>query len=117
MSCSSKMPLPRALDTADGASRNLAIVDARVQSSAKKSALQVISPWAARYCSTDFWRNRPGIRKKGDTACGSPMASRNDAKPSSISRAAESQTFCERGGFGVVGYGVALVVTRRPIHG
>src|SRR5258708_37005233 len=48
----------------------------RVQSSAKKSALQVISPWAARYCSTDFWRNRPGIRKKGDTACGSPMASR-----------------------------------------
>jgi hypothetical protein len=26
----------------------------RVQSSATKSALQVISPWAARYCSTDF---------------------------------------------------------------
>src|SRR5262249_3844010 len=75
------------LDTADGASRNLAIVE-RVQSSATKSALQVISPWAARYCSTDFWRNRPGIRKKGDTACESPMALRNDSKPSSISRAA-----------------------------
>src|SRR5262245_7460796 len=62
------------LDTADGASRNFAIVDA--------------GPVIRQYCSTDFWRNRPGIRKKGDTACGSPMAVRNDTKPSSISRAA-----------------------------
>ena len=48
-------------------------------------ALQVMSPWAARYCSTEFCRNRPGIRKNGETAFGSPSAVRRDSKPSSIS--------------------------------
>ena len=85
ISCSSKMPLPRA-SMRRMARRATSRLLMRIQSSARKSTLQVMSPCAARYCSTEFWRRRPGMRKNGATASGSPSASRSDAKPSSISR-------------------------------
>src|SRR5215470_12923196 len=59
------------LDTADGASRNLAIVDAGPVVRQEIRAPSHIA--MGREVLLDrFWRNRPGIRKKGDTACESP---------------------------------------------
>src|SRR5262249_46856756 len=115
MSCSSKMPLPRA-SIRLMARRATSLSLMRVQSSAKKSALQVISPWAARYCSTDFWRNRPGIRKKGDTACESPDGLAQRRKTLfDLARRLSRRHFANGVVLGVVGDNVALVVNA-PHH-
>src|ERR1700745_2402424 len=115
MSCRRKIPLQRASKRLM-ARRATSLLLMRVQSSATKSALQIISPWAARYCSTDFWRNRPGARKKGDTACGSPDGLRQ--RPQTLfdlARRLIHRHFANGVVLGVVGDGVALVVNA-PHH-
>src|SRR5262252_5725020 len=111
MSCSSKMPLPRA-SIRLMARRATSLLLMRVQSSAKKSALQVISPWAARYCSADFWCNRPGIRKKGEVPNG--LAQRLKTLLD-FARRLIHRHFANGVVLGVIGDSVALVINA-PHH-
>ena len=75
------------LNTADGTSRNLAILDAGPVVRHEVRAPSHIT--VGREVLLDrLLAQQARYAKESDTACGSPMASRNDAKPSSISRAA-----------------------------
>src|SRR5262249_26262530 len=109
------MPLPRA-SIRLMARRATSLLLMRVQSSAKKSALQVISPWAARYCSTDFWRNRGRYPKERRHRLRVPDGLAQRRKTLfDLARRLIHRHFANGVVLGVVGDSVALVINA-PHH-